>query len=146
MRKLAPAFILTTIVALSSGSALALGDMNKSKKAPSASTATTTDAVSPAEKTYTSPTNPASNNAATDTGMGGATSRSSPNTGTAPMSPTSNSVSSSGHDATVATDNMAVNRPRKWSAKDCQGLATTDPIYKSNHCGSVKGDSAAGGN
>ena len=34
MRKLAPAFILSSIIALASGSALALGDMNKNKQAP----------------------------------------------------------------------------------------------------------------
>lgn len=40
MRKLAPAFLVTTIVALASGSALAFGDMNKSKKAPDTTTST----------------------------------------------------------------------------------------------------------
>ena len=38
MRKLAPAFVMTTIVALASGSAFALGDMHKDKKAPKADT------------------------------------------------------------------------------------------------------------
>lgn len=38
MRKLAPVFVLTSIVALTSGSALALGDRNKEKKSPNADT------------------------------------------------------------------------------------------------------------
>ena len=76
MRKLAPAFLLSSIVALS-GSAYALGDMNKNKQAPRA---TTSDATAPADKTYTSPTNPSTNSAATasDTGKGGATASGSP--------------------------------------------------------------------
>ena len=41
MRKLAPAFILTSIIALASGSALALGDMKKDKKSPTADTTAT---------------------------------------------------------------------------------------------------------
>ena len=40
MRKLAPAFILTSIVALASGSAFALGDMKKNKNSPHTDTTT----------------------------------------------------------------------------------------------------------
>ena len=50
MRKLVPAFVLTSIVALASGSALALGDMNKNK--PKAQTAP------PSSSTYNGPANP----------------------------------------------------------------------------------------
>ncbi len=46
MRKLAPAFILASIVALSSGTAFAFGDMNKTKKTSAADTASTQTAPS----------------------------------------------------------------------------------------------------
>src|SRR5438552_13057175 len=63
MRKLAPAFILTTIVALASGSALALGDMNKHKKAEKQTTSQgTTGASTSGTSSYNGPTlNPGGN-------------------------------------------------------------------------------------
>jgi hypothetical protein len=57
MRKLAPVFILTSIVALTSGSALALGDRNKDKKSPTAGTvATQSSTASPSGSASTSST------------------------------------------------------------------------------------------
>ena len=47
MRKLAPAFVMTTIVALASGSAFALGDMHKDKKAPKDTTTSSTSSTMP---------------------------------------------------------------------------------------------------
>lgn len=78
MRKLAPAFILTSIVALASSSALAFGDMNKNKKSPS--TETTPAATTPSSgSTYN--TQPAAPNAPTSSYTGTTTpSTSSDNT------------------------------------------------------------------
>ena len=77
MRKLAPAFILTSIVALASSSALAFGDMNKNKKSPSTETTTATTPSSgstyntqPAapnapSSSYTAPTTPSTSSDST---------------------------------------------------------------------------------
>lgn len=46
MRKIAPAFVLSALVALTSGSALALGDRNKEKKSPNADTTAATQSYS----------------------------------------------------------------------------------------------------
>src|SRR6187401_2628344 len=119
MRKIAPAFILTTLVAFSSGSAFALGDANKNKKAPTVTPAAS-DATAPADKTYTAPTNPSISGAGTasDTGKGGATPTGSP------PGATSSTTSSN---ASMANDTVAVGKSKPYSAKDCQGLAVTDP-------------------
>ena len=53
MRKLAPAFVMTTFIALASGSALALGDMHKDKKAPKTDTTTPSSTYSNPSSTPT---------------------------------------------------------------------------------------------
>jgi hypothetical protein len=87
MRKLAPAFILTSIVALASSSALAFGDMNKNKKSPSAET---TPATTPSSgSTYN--TQPAAPNAPTSSY-------------TAPTTPSTSSDNTSKPNASVGAD------------------------------------------
>lgn len=120
MRKLAPAFVLTTIVALSSGSALALGDMNKNKNAP---------AVKP---DVTAPADARTNGAATPKDVGRA--------GVSGNAATPPAVSSSG---TVSTETVAVDKSRKGF--NCEGIATTDPLYKTHDCGATKGGPGASG-
>ena len=122
MRKLAPAFILTTIVAFSSGSALALGDMNKSKKAPTATTSA--DVTAPADARTNGAAVPA------DVGRAGV----SGNAATPPA------VTS----GMPANDAVALDRSRS-SARDCQGIAATDPLYKTHNCGAMKGGPGASG-
>ena len=112
MRKLAPAFILTSIVALSSGTAFAFGDMNKSKKTTSADTVSTQAAPKASDET-TKPTNPAQPNPA--------------------MPASTNSPAASGSVA-------ATNGSTAMSA-ECKGLAPGDAAYKANKCG-TDGDSA----
>ena len=121
MRKLAPAFVLTTIVALSSGSALALGDMNKNKNAPAA---TKPDVTAPADAR--------TNGAATPKDVGPA--------GVSGNAATPPAVSSSG---TMSNETVAVDKSRKGF--NCEGIATTDPLYKTHNCGATKGGPGASG-
>ena len=121
MRKLAPAFILTTLVAFSSGSAFALGDMNKSKKAPTATTGA--DVTAPADARTNGASTPA------DVGRAGVS-------GNAATPPAVNSGVPMSKD-TVASMNR--------SASNCEGIATTDPLYKTNNCGAMKGGPGASG-
>ena len=58
MRKLAPAFVMTTFIALASGSALALGDMHKDKKAPKTDTTTSSSTYSSPSTTSSTSTTP----------------------------------------------------------------------------------------
>lgn len=112
MRKLAPAFILTSIVALSSGTAFAFGDMNKSKKTTSADTVSTQAAPKASDET-TKPTNPAQPNPA--------------------MPAATNSAASSG---SVASTNGSTAM-----SAECKGLTPSDAAWKANKCG-TDGDSA----
>ena len=122
MRKLAPAFVLTTIVALSSGSALALGDMNKNKKAPSTT----------AKPDVTAPADARTNGAATpkDVGPAGV----SGNAATPPAVNTSSNM---------PNQTVAVDKSRKGF--NCEGIAASDPLYKTHNCGATKGGPGASG-
>jgi hypothetical protein len=42
----------------------------------------------------------------------------------------------------VATETVAVDKSKK-AGKDCQGIAMTDPLYKANNCGAMKGGPGA---
>lgn len=116
MRKLAPAFILTSIVALSSGAAFAFGDMNKTKKTTTADTAVSTQAAPKASDETTKPTDPAKPNPA--------------------MPSPTNTPAASG---SVATTNGSL---AKFDA--CKGLTPTDAAYKANKCGPEGGEGASG--
>lgn len=107
MRNLAPAFILTSIVALASGSALALGDMNKSRKGPSAESTSqvTTPASSPSYTTpssapnapsssYTSSTTPSTSSDNTSKPNASVGANGSVSATTAPMGTTADSMDS----------------------------------------------------
>ena len=131
MRKIAPAFILTSIIALGSGSALALGDMNKNKKSPTAEVTSTQSATtSPADKTYTAPTNPSSGGAATasDTGKGGATADGGKPAMGASVDSSTSVASTSG---AATTDKTA----KKAMKEACRGLTASDARYQQNKCG-----------
>ena len=110
MRKLAPVFVLTSIVALTRGSALALGDRNKEKKSPNADTTTATQG-----STYSS--GAAASGSAKADGTHGSTVSS-----TALDKPTSGATVSS-----TARGNKAA----------CKGLAKSDPAYAANQCDQV---------
>lgn len=112
MRKLAPAFILTSIVALASGTAFAFGDMNKTKKTTSADTASTQAAPRASDET-TKPTDPAKPNPA--------------------MPSSSNSAATSG---SIAATNGSTAMPEA-----CKGLTPADAAWKANKCG-TDGDPA----
>jgi hypothetical protein len=114
MRKLAPAFILTSIVALSGGTAFAFGDMNKSKKTTSADTVSTQAAAPKASDETTKPTNPAQPN---------------------PAMPAST-------DSTAASGSVAATNGSSTAMSDaCKGLTPGDAAWKANKCG-TDGDSA----
>lgn len=115
MRKLAPAFILTSIVALSSGAAFAFGDMNKTKKTTTADTASTQTAPKASDET-TKPTDPAKANPA--------------------MPSSANSTAASG---SVAATNGSLAKPDA-----CKGLAPTDAAFKANKCAPEGGEGASG--
>lgn len=109
MRKLAPVFVLTSIVALTSGSALALGDRNKDRKSPNADTTATQSS------TYSSPSGSASTNGASKAdSTHGAT------------------VSSTAKDK--PTDGATVSSVAKSNKEACKGLAKSDPAYAANQC------------
>lgn len=107
MRKLAPVFVLTSIVALTSGSALALGDRNKEKKSPNADTTTAAQS-----STYSS-------GAAANGSSKAGTTHGSTVSGTALDKPTDGATVS-----TTARSNKAA----------CKGLAKSDPAYAANQC------------
>ncbi len=113
MRKLAPALILTSIVALSSGTAFAFGDMNKTKKTTAADTVSTQSAPPRASDETTKPTNPAQPNAAM------------------PASPNS----------TAASGSIAATNGSNTMSDACKGLTPSDAAWKANKCG-TDGDSA----
>jgi hypothetical protein len=114
MRKLVPAFVLTSIVALSSGAAFAFGDMNKAKKTTSADVAATQTAPKASDET-TKPSDPAQPNPA--------------------MPSASNSAAVSG---SVAATNGATAMPEA-----CKGLTPNDEAWKANNCGVDGGSTAA---
>jgi hypothetical protein len=156
MRKLAPVFVLTSIVALTSGSALALGDRNKEKKSPNADTTATQSS------TYGSPSS-SSPSRSTSSGMSGSSSTTS-SAGTGMTSSTGNgsSLGSSGattagttHGATVSdtardkpTEGSTVSGVAKSNKEACKGLAKSDPAYAANECDKLdkgaKRDSSSG--
>jgi hypothetical protein len=114
MRKLAPAFVLSSLVALASGSAFALGDMNKNKKSPNADAAT-----------------PQSSNTATRSDMAPP-----PNAGTE-RSGASASNSHSGNSGYLASG-------KKDNRAACRNLKPADAAWAQNDCNSVtNGTSAA---
>lgn len=121
MRKIAPAFVLTTLVALSSGSALALGDMNKNKNAPAVG-----------KPDVTAPADARTNGAAMPKDVGRA--------GVSGNAATPPAVNSSG---TMPSQTVAVDSSRK--GLNCEGLAATDPQYKTHNCGATKGGPGASG-
>lgn len=112
MRKLAPVFVLTSIVALTSGSALALGDRNKEKKSPNADTTTATQG-----STYSS---------------GATASGSSKPDGT-------HGSTVSGTALDKPTEGATVSSTAKGNKAACKGLAKSDPAYAANQCDSVSG-------
>lgn len=117
MRKLVPAFILTSIVALSSGTAFAFGDMNKSKKTTTADTVSTQAAPRASDET-TKPTNPAQPNPAA----------------------AANSTAASGSIGATNGSTAATNGSTALSDA-CKGLTPSDAAWKANKCG-TDGDSA----
>ena len=138
MRKLAPAFILSSIVALASGSALALGDMNKNKKAANTDAAVSTSqpvTTSPADKTYTAPTNPSTGGAATasDTGKGGAS-------GVGP-----NTTGAEGSSASTAMNSTTPDAKAAMKAA-CKGLTPNEAAYQQNKCGNEMSEKLKAGN
>ena len=137
MRKIAPAFILTSIVALTSGSALALGDMNKDKKSPNAGVTSTQSATAQTDKNYPAATSPA-NNEARVSGNG---------TSAAPVG-TGASTSMSGN--TAATTAHGSDKHAQKAA--CKGLTASEAAYTQHKCGELavqanasKGGPASGG-
>ena len=117
MRKLAPAFVLTTIVALSSGSALALGDMNKNKSSP--------------KPDVTAPADARTDGAATPKDVGRA--------GVSGNAATPPAVSSTG--TPMTSEPVSVAR----KGFNCEGIATTDPLYTTHNCGATKGGPGSSG-
>lgn len=114
MRKLAPA-IIASLVALTSGSALALGDRNKDKSADGAATYTSgTTATSP----------PAVNTQGTTTGAA-ATSANQP-------SGTQASNSHSGNSGVMAGTTDAVTDAQRKGA--CKRLTSADPLWVKHRC------------
>jgi hypothetical protein len=116
MRKLAPVFVLTSIVALTSGSALALGDRNKEKKSPNADTTTATQS-----STYSSGASATGSSKADGT-------HGSTVSGTALDKP---------------TDGAAVSSTASSNKAACKGLAKSDPAYAANQCDQVNGSAQA---
>lgn len=114
MRKLAPAFILTSIVALSSGTAFAFGDMNKTKKATAADTASTQTAPRASDET-TKPTDPAKANPA--------------------MPSSANSPAASG--------SVAAPSPSATMTDACKDLSPSDAAWKANNCSADGGSTTA---
>lgn len=160
MRKLAPVFVLTSIVALTSGSALALGDRNKEKKSPNADTTATQSS------TYSSPSSSSASNPSgtSSSGMSGSASTGAGATGAASSTGNGSSLGASGastngaskadstHGATVSstardkpTDGSAVSSVAKSNKEACKGLSKSDPAYAANQCDQLvkKGDKQA---
>lgn len=142
MRKLAPVFVLTSIVALTSGSALALGDRNKEKRSPNADTTATQSS------TYSSPSGSASSasspSSSSSSGMSGsASSGASANGATKADSTHGATVSSTAKDK--PTDGSTVSSVAKSDKEACKGLAKSDPAYAANQCDALlkKGDKQA---
>jgi hypothetical protein len=115
MRKLAPAFILTSIIALSSGAAFGLGD--KAKKSTAADTASTQAATKASDET-TKPTDPAKPNPASSAGPSAANS-------------TSTSTSMASTNGATAT------------SEACKGLTPSDAAWKTHNCSADGGSTIA---
>jgi hypothetical protein len=113
MRKLAPAVILTSIVALSSGAAFAFGDMNKTKKTTTPDTASTQTAPKASDET-TKPTDPAKAN---------------------PAMPSSANSAASG--------SVAAPSPSASLSDACKGLTPSDAAWKANNCSADGGSTSA---
>lgn len=114
MRKLAPAVILTSIVALSSGTAFAFGDMNKTKKNTAADTVSTQAAPKASDET-TKPSNPAK---------------------ASPAMPSSKNSTAAGGSVAAASGASAM-------PEACKGLNPGDPAWKANNCGVDGGSNTA---
>lgn len=117
MRKLAPAVILTSILALSSGAAFAFGDMNKTKKTTAADTASS-QAVPTASDATSKPTDPAQPHPA----MPSAT------------------------NSTAATGSVAATSGSTTMSEACKGLTPRDAAWKANDCSAAgkRSDSLGG--
>src|SRR6478752_3559195 len=148
MRKLAPAFIVTSIIALASGSALAMGDLHKDKKAPKADTSTTssttagTSANTPAPAASANPTTTSSNDtsaAATGTAMGSTAAYNGSSSSTASTSPSStgtyhSGMAASGNDKQVARNDATRCDKSKYPnqanlPKDCKESSGTGAAH-----------------
>ena len=134
MRKLAPAFILTSLVALASGSALAMGYMHKKKSTSD----TTTQPSGSASSTMGSPSQSSSgpnstSSAGTTFGStgGGAGDGSGSANSTGPG--TRNSTSSSMGDASSSSMDSSP-KASKSQKGDCATLKPTDAQWTANHC------------
>ena len=142
MRKIGPAFVLSAIVALTSGSALALGDKAKEKKSSTASTPAVTQPAGTlsgtATTTATAPNASTHGTVGAQASTGVASSTNSANVSPAPSSTNSTIVAS-------ADKPMVKDKAKNPNRDKCINLKPTDPKWAQHDCGAGgDGGSSAG--